>query len=889
MSSHSLALDAALRVLRGASDPDAVLPALGDNDLAQVIALAPGAHPVVRAIAALRGGLPALLDAAIIASPALHDALARVIGTEIGRNVLMAWARVAPAGRGAAHADLLIAAEQKGTCRSDDAAALIGPCATSVGLLTEPALFASAIRRWGATDPAEPTAWASVLSKRQRTALLFSIRREPHFFAPCLPWLPPDMAHAADIPRRWRDTALNAFADASPTARTLHADLLRQFVADADPAHLTALTRLACATGEKEVWARVRTLIRESPGDAWRVAVAAPWNDLPDEVRGAILHGGAPSPMVAAVHAARGRRDAATTDITDETVAAFFAALDPAVWDALGRAAQQRWLQALTKRDAHLAVRSLGLRPEVLARAGLANDLVLAARRHAPDDDALRTMLIPVALHGVHPAEAHALIAALPPPRDSGAFFCIAGGRADPDLIAPARAALRTPDDLACAVALQRQKDIVVWTTSFGALLQHALRERTWDDLAPILALLTDDARADLMPDREEVGDLLAHPDHRERMRAVIDRLAALPPTVAIPTQVALHRWVTRRAPPSDAADVVAAALHAHGDILLAIADGLADNALRAALLPLPKRKKTATALRALVRDDPLTGRLLGDALRARNWRATIPLLLRLPDPHRTALTPAPAALAARLAAPERRADLHAALTPLTSLPPEVAVPALVALDAMPATNDAQRHEAADALAHALHRHGDIVLVLADALAHDSLRAALLPLPEDARQADALRALVRDDPVGGRALACALHDRVWRRALPLLLTAPPQHAAAIWQALAETDRRAITRRLPSGALPTDGTHGGRDPVAALALDALQSGDPDLQDASVTALAARPATLRAMWNNLPPETQRALGAHPAVAVVVADLGHPSPSPSMATSRTRRIHR
>jgi len=528
-------------------------------------------------------------------------------------------------------------------------------------------------------------------------------------------------------------------ADDLDAVRTVQSDLqLARVIALAPNTHPFVRTLAARRGG-------LTSLLTKNPDDAARRGVDAPWGDLPADIRAAILECADRSPVCAAVAAARGRRDATMLDITQESAVAFFTALDPRVWDALDGEVRRRWLHALPDRHVFLAIRSLGLRPELLVRAQLDNDLVHAARRHAPDDAALRAALLPVALRTVYLAAARVLIAAWPLPDDPGAFFCIASGQRDPSVIDRARAALRTPDDLACAVALQRQKDIVVWTPSFGALLQHALHGRSYDDLAPILALLTDDARADLMPDREEVGARLAHPDHRERMRAVIDRLAALPPTVAFPTQVALHRWVTRRAPPSAAADVVAAALHAHGDILLAIADGLADAALRDALLPLPRRKKTATALRTLV---------------------------------------------------------------------------------------------------------------------------------------------RDDPIGGRALACALRRKDRRRTLLALLTAPPQHAAAVWQALEDSERHCVASSLPNGGL-TDAALARSDPLAALALQALQSSDPDLRDAGGAALASRKDMIRSRWCDLTPNARHVLGSHPSLAIAVADLGRSSPSATNV--RRRRIHR
>ena len=745
MPDRSPELNAAMRAVRGESDLDAIMPALADAGPARVIACAPETHHLVRAIAALRGGLTTLLAPEDIASPALHAAVARLIGTTVGDHVLTAWAEIAPVGWGRPHAEALRDAVLIRRCDPGVAAALIGPGDESAGLLFTAADIAFAIRRWGQSDPAAPIAWATALAPAKRDRLIVAVRSDSSSVASCLPWLPSDVAWAASE-NCYDAIALHAFAAASPTARALHAGIVQRLVDHAHPAHLAALTRLACAMRDDDIWRRVQTLIQASPEDAWRVVAAAPWDDLPKAVHDAILERVVLSPVCTAVAAARGQRDSPAMDVIRETAAAFFAALDPAVWDALDAATQQGCVQQASGSDMPLAVRSLGLRPDILARAALADDLARAAQQHTRDAASLRAALFPVALRAVNLDAAYVLIAAMPTmPPDPGAFFCIAGGRGCADLIASARATLRTPDDLACAVMLQCSDDRSAWTPSLSTLLQHALRERTWDDLAPILALLDDDARVVLMPDREGLVERLALPDRRDALRQALDRLATLPPAVAIPTMGALQRW-----------------------------------------------------------------------------------------------------------------------SPWT------------------------KSGTAEAVADALRAHGDVFLTLADAVTNDNLRQDLLPLPEDARQANALRDLTRDDLPTARRLACALHGRSWRDALLALLTAPPQHAAAVWQALAETDRRAMVAVLPAGTTecaPLD----GRDPITVLALRALQSDAPALRDAGARALAARRATLRAMWDDLPPEARHALRTHPAVAVAVADLGHPSPSPSATTSRTRRIPR
>ena len=717
MPDRSPELNAAVRAVRGESDLDAVWSALVDERLARVIACAPDADPVVRAVAALCGRLSDLLDPSIVADPALHVAMARLIGTRAGREALRVWAEVAPAGWGRAHAAALIDEVRRSMCDADVAAALIGPCDDAAALLACSRDAAFAIRCWGRSDPAAPTAWRDALSPKERLRLLTQVRHDPSAIAACLPWLPPNIVRAAGdaIPVR---NALDAFAAASPTVRTRHGALLRRLVDRALPMHLDDLTRLACATGAKTVWRRVQTLIQASPEDAWRVVVAAPWDDLPENVRAAIMTCADRSPVCAAVAAARG--DGRHGEVTHFAAIAFFAALDPDVWDALDADIRQRWRHALPHGYLH---------PNMLTWEQITDGLAPAVRRHARNEDAWRAALLPVALRTVAPAEAHALIAAMPtPPRDSGAFFVVASGHDDPSVIARARSALRTPGDLACAIALQRSGDIRSKLRARCAALRRALRGRSHDDVAPILALLTDDARAALLPDPDALVARLAHPDRRDALRRMVDRLTALPPEIAIPSRFALHQWET---------------------------------------------------------------------------------------------------------------------------------------------GSAYAQSAADALADALCGHGDLFVALADALADERLRAALLPLPEDVALADALRNLAQDDLPTARRLAHAIQDHDRSATLQALLAAPPQHAVAVWQALDNDALRAIGAGVDLS--PSDGDPPViRDPIVAIALTALQSGDDNLRMASVTVLAARPDVLRAIWMTLPLEVRQMLRTHPAVADLLPSM-------------------
>jgi len=873
MPHESPSMTAAVRAIGGESDLAVVMPALADERLARVIACAPDADPVALAVAALCGGLPSLLDAPTRADPALHAALARLIGTPAGWNALRTWAEAAPAGWGRPHAAALIDAVRQGVCHPGAAAALIGPDDRVVSLFRSTQDIAFAIRRWGQADPAAPTAWAKALAPAERDRLITAVRRAPFAVASCLPWLPPDMAGQTPIDDDALGAALDAFAVASPTARAQHAAVLQRLVDRAHPMHLAALTRLACVMQTDEIWSRVQTLIRESPDDAQRVVAEAPWDDLPQDVRAAILDLADGSDVCAAVAAARGER--ASAPISWTTAGAFFAVIVPTIWNAREPAAQRPWLLYQVGGESHLAVRSLGPRPEFLARATLDDALVRAALRHARDAPTLRAALLPVALRGLPPAAAHALIAAMPPPPDPGAFFCIASGRDDAGAIARVQNALRSPADLAFAVTIQRcarghDRALPVCTA-----LTDALHGRTWDDLAPFMPLLDDDARAALTPDADALVGSLAHPDRRDALRRTLDRLAALPPEVAVPTFVALKRLTPRIEP--DAATAVADALRAHGDVFLEIADALTDD-LRAAVLPLPEDARQADALRALARDDPPTAQRLALALRNRDWKGVIRLAPSLPQWARNAIPPHADDLVARLARPDGRDKMRAALQQLASAAPDADVPARCALDRL-ATKNADAPDAAAVLAHAMRDVGDTFVSIMDALADDGLRQALLPLPEDAAAATALRGLAQVDPLSARYLANAILEQNHRVALLALLEAPPCPAAAVWQALDDAMRRAIGVEV-AAASPDADLPAVRDPLAAFALAAAHSGDADLRATGVAALTARPEVTRTIWEHLPSAVQRSLGALPAF----ADLP-PQPA-TPAIRRTRR---
>jgi len=612
-------LGAVIRAMGGESDLTTLIPVLGHRRFARVVALAQDTHPIVRFIAALHGNLTSLPALHSITVPAIHDVVGCLIGTPTGGAVLEAWAETVHAGQGNAYATDLIACVKNGTCAAGVAAALLGPCDESAALLETPKDIAFAIRRWGQSAPDTPTAWISHLSPPQQERLARALVESPFYLAWCLPWMAPEQTAPCNPRGQEVTAALNSFAMASPAARFQHADLLAQIVSRARIEHLDALMRLALVMETDAIWSRVHGLLHEHPNAAFIVAAAAPWDALPTVLHDDIAALAPHSPVCTAIIAARGHAHA---DPDPAYATAFFAALDPAVWDSLAATPQQQWRRLLHCANAYLAVRSLGLRPEMLACARLDDDLIAAVRRHAHDPGVQRAALFPVALRDLDPDQLWVLITALPTlPRDSGAFFCIAGGGCDPRVIARADAALQTPDDLGAAVIMQRCADDRYLDHTTCTALATALHGRTWDDLAPILALLDDRAHANLMPDRDALIARLARPDRRDAIRSAMDVIVSLPPEVAIPTLVALRHWMTGSVDVHILAECMRHAFRLHGTVFLTVVDALADDHLRTILLPLPDHPPLADALRHLARSDPVIAHRLAHAIRMRSWR----------------------------------------------------------------------------------------------------------------------------------------------------------------------------------------------------------------------------------------------------------------------------
>jgi len=627
----SLALSAAIRVLRGELDLDAARPALGDVRLARIIALAPDVHAVVRAVAALCGGCPSLLDPAMIDDPALHDALVRLIGSREGTNALWTWAQIAPAGWGESHAAAILAAVRNGTCAYAAAAALIGPCDQAAALVITPGDIAFAIRRWGCRITHDPTWWIGRLSASAWRATHAALHRDVRDVARCLPWLPRDEEITRLLAPSSCAYVMQAFAAASDPARRTWADAIGAVVRAAPEDAIGDLARLAAATSRSDAWDAVLRLIATSPDAARHVVMATPWDVLPDDVQRVMVTHATQSAACAAIAHARGSAPPPPT--TDECCA-FFAALDPDVWATLDAPMRRAWCMALSERggrNAWLAVRSLGPRPDLLALANVVDDEIVAAvRGHEHEESSLRDALFPLALRDLFLSDAYDVMAALPRvPRDPTAFVMIAGGvdaRA-----CPRRAA--TPADLAACVTVQRVASGASTIDDRCDALTEALRQRTWDDVHALMDALPDSVRMQVLPDRDALSGALSRPRRRAALCRALDDLAALPPESSLVARYALSSLAATDDPYERRlwGYEIARALHAHGRLFASLFDAL-DAPFRAAILPPPAGAALATALRRGTGVDPPSVVRLAHALHMQSWKEVVRALLMAPS-----------------------------------------------------------------------------------------------------------------------------------------------------------------------------------------------------------------------------------------------------------------
>jgi hypothetical protein len=621
VSSPSLA--ATLRALRGETDLRVIAPALGNWRFARIPALAPDVDPVVGALGALAGGLPDVIPPAVRDSPALHAAIASLIGTRVGWYVLDLWAEIAPAGRGASHAAALIDAVRIGRCSRGAAAALIGPTNDAVALLRESWDIALAIRCWGQATPDDPTAWMNHVTPAELNRFLDVLCLANITAARCLPWLAAE--HAARVSKHIycsvAEYALDGYAAAPPGARAGHAGIISSLMRYTTRFDLAELTRLAVASRMDAAWTTVVQILHEHPDAARHVVAAAPWDDVPGEVQAAILSAADHSDVCAALAFARGVCDQ-PTPITRETARAFFAAVTREVWTTLPAETQHAWRAEIVSSDiAVLAVRSLGPDPAFLARAELNAALVAAVRRHIRDDRTQRHTLLPIAVRDLPPDAVPAIIAALPAPPDPIAFVQIAGRRREmPPALHAWIAAHPTPQAHGAAVTVIHAATQPDSITARCTMLAQALADWGREETDALLAALPDDVHTMLHPAPDALVNALAHPNRRDAFRQALDAINSLPPATTRPALLALGVLASA----SDlglriqAGRALAHVLRDHGDCFLALVDALA-NTPRKAILPRPQSGRRAAAVRAIAAADPLAAYRLAHALQSRS------------------------------------------------------------------------------------------------------------------------------------------------------------------------------------------------------------------------------------------------------------------------------
>jgi hypothetical protein len=636
----SPALAATLRALHGEPDVHVVAPAFSNRQFARVLPFAPDVHPVVGALGALAGELPNGVPQHVLESPELSAAVASSIGTSAGDRILPTWAKIAPAGWGKPYAGALIDIANRGCCEPWVAASLIGPTNDAAALLRLARDIAVTIRRWGQATPNDPTAWMNTLSPEQQDRLLNALRHTPVAAAFCLSWLPCSLAAdiadlLSDEGARWR--ALNAYASASPVACTRHADILPALMQHADWFYLDPLTRLAVTSRMGDVWTAVVHLLRKSPNDVNWVVAAAPWDALHPDVQETILSAAAHDATCAAIAFARGMRTQPPS-ITQKTARAFFAAVAPTVWNALPKEKQRAWLSLLDREDSYLAVRSHGLDPAFLACADLDADVIAAVRRHAPNEETLRWMLLPMAVRDLPIADLPAVVVALPPMPDPAAFVQIAGGmQAMPLALRNWVVTNPTPQALVAPITVLRTRAEAQLDRDTPAnrctALTAVFAGRSSEEAMALLAALPDDVYTMLHPAPDALANTLAHPDRRDAFRQTLDTITALSPSVAISALHALDALTQATKPVSQrqAGASLAQALRNHGDGFLALVDTLAD-APRTAILPPPQSEINGVAIRAIAAADPLVAHHLAHALRSRSPTAVLDALAAASD-----------------------------------------------------------------------------------------------------------------------------------------------------------------------------------------------------------------------------------------------------------------
>ena len=631
------ARDTAIRALRGEADAHAIHAILPYWQLMRLIALSNDASSGARALAALACSLPSLLTDADIGDPDVSNAMRGLIGVPEGALALAQWGNIAPVGWGAESADALLAAMHKKRCRPDTAAILIGPVDDVAASLESALDIAHAITCWGRSRPDHPAWWAAALSPKVRQHLISILQRAPFVLSMCIPWLPPDVMDGFILTDAMTENVLDSFVGASAAVCAAHADLLHQVIQRAREWEIGVLTRVAVRTPIDGAWDRICDLLQHHPDRADSVMSVASWKRTPCAVRNVILAHVDQSPICAAIAAARGQCDAPPH--THQTAAAFFAALDPDVWDAMDETQRDGWRRSLADDIiASLAIRALGVRPDILTVPTISDMLIQAARMHCRDDAALRQTLLPVALKEASLQVMSAAIAALPrlPPDPDLFLRIVVGAHTHPASSQTSSAHPDNPADLAVSALMQRIASIPPQHETYADILASALAGRTWRDIAPILDALPPDRRMWIAPEVDSLAGVFLPAYHGTDLHRVLMRIAAAPPDVALPTMrtllamsaVSVHEWKEQTI--RWAADI-ADALRNHGDLFLTLRDELPNVVIRDALLPSPPHRSLSRAVRSLARHNPLTAHRLAHALQRSQADRVLTALLAAP------------------------------------------------------------------------------------------------------------------------------------------------------------------------------------------------------------------------------------------------------------------
>ena len=653
MATNSITRTRLLRALHGDDAMDAIHAVIANRRIAPIIATSNRSHPITRAFAALSSAAPSLLTDHDHHALAAHATMRRLLESGDGIHVIWTWAQSAPAAHARDLADSIRKAVRAKQCPSV-ALALIHPDDESAALLRLSDIIARVIRRWGQSRPDDPTWWTTHLSATALKRLTGRLAMSDWIAATCLPWLTPQMIHALPPPDAWHpaavDAARNAFAFAAPSARALHSDIVQRIAAAPQSRNPGPLACLAHALNDDTVWNPVHAMLMDDPDAAGDLVRTLPWDAIARDVQERMVRLAPHSAVCAAIAAARGRRPLnASADIPwrfGNATAAFFAALDPAVWDMLDAHEQRAWLIHLSSDQTHLAVRSLGARPPILATAnGLDDPLVAMARLHAADESDLRTILFPVALQHAPIADIAPILASMPEiPGDPVATLATAcRSIATTDASEPARRWLARPDHLAAAMVIQRCVDAESATIPIHertAALASVMQRRTHADLEALRACLPATTRAHLrlVPDARIVARQAA-PGHVHALLHALRAIAALPADAALPAFLAFIEVDRARNHHAqrEAASALMHALRRHGDLALSIVDALIP-AIRAILLPPADSAPLADALRDLMRVDPWIAHRLAHALRTSQWTDIASILLETPPDHARAV-----------------------------------------------------------------------------------------------------------------------------------------------------------------------------------------------------------------------------------------------------------